>query len=173
MKWCRAAPRTSYHTRVSLDDRLQQWEAVPPPELDGDPIWKLPAYRIACFLCEISEEDEPVLQHSGVARWRIEQLMKAVESISANISEGYGRLHGRDRARSYEYALGSTREARDWYRRVKRHLGESAILERAALLNRIVRILAASIPRERAGESERRIARAYDAKKRARAGSDH
>ncbi len=38
-----------------------------------------------------------------------------VGSIRANIAEGYSRGTGKDRARFYEYALGSARESRDWY----------------------------------------------------------
>jgi len=47
-----------------------------------------------------------------------EQLERSIDSIGINISEGYGRLHGRERARFYEFALGSAREAREWYARV-------------------------------------------------------
>jgi four helix bundle protein len=43
-----------------------------------------------------------------------DQLYRAAESISANLDEGYSRGTGRDRARFYEYALGSARESRDW-----------------------------------------------------------
>jgi four helix bundle protein len=36
-------------------------------------------------------------------------------SVGANMAEGYSRLGARERARSFEYALGSARESRDWY----------------------------------------------------------
>jgi four helix bundle protein len=39
------------------------------------------------------------------------QLRDAVQSICANISEGFGRGTGRDRARSLEIARGETEEA--------------------------------------------------------------
>jgi four helix bundle protein len=44
-----------------------------------------------------------------------DQLYEAVGSVSANLAEGYSRGTGKDRARFYEYALGSARESRDWY----------------------------------------------------------
>ncbi|MFN8404533.1 MAG: four helix bundle protein [Anaerolineales bacterium] len=37
---------------------------------------------------------------------------EAVGSVGANISEGYSRSSGKDRARFYEYALGPARESR-------------------------------------------------------------
>jgi len=43
------------------------------------------------------------------------QLYEALGSISANLAEGYSRGTGKDRARFYEYSLGSARESRDWY----------------------------------------------------------
>jgi four helix bundle protein len=42
-----------------------------------------------------------------------DQLYRALGSISANAAEGYSRGTGKDRARFYEYALGSVRENRD------------------------------------------------------------
>jgi len=86
-----------------------------------------------------------------------DQLERAVDSIGINIAEGYGRLHGRERARFYEFALGSAREAREWYARAGRSLAPDAVLGRAKLLTRAVKILTAVIPRERAGSSEKRM----------------
>jgi len=40
--------------------------------------------------------------------------VRAVASISANISEGYSRGANADRLRFYTYALGSTRESLAW-----------------------------------------------------------
>jgi len=41
----------------------------------------------------------------------VRQLRDAVQSIAANISEGFGRGSGRDRERSLEIARGETEEA--------------------------------------------------------------
>ncbi|MEO8194839.1 MAG: four helix bundle protein, partial [Gemmatimonadales bacterium] len=43
------------------------------------------------------------------------QLYTAVGSIAANIREGYYRSSGKDRARIFEYALGSAGESEEWY----------------------------------------------------------
>ena len=56
---------------------------------------------------------------------------------------------GKDRARSFEYALGSARESVDWYHAVKPVLGEEIVTERTNVLGDIRRLLVAIIPRER------------------------
>jgi four helix bundle protein len=47
------------------------------------------------------------------------QFIRAVDSISANIAEGYGRYHKKDKQRFYFNARGSTYEALDWLQKAK------------------------------------------------------
>jgi four helix bundle protein len=47
-----------------------------------------------------------------------DQVYRAAGSISADLAEGYSRGTGGDRARFYEYALGSAGESQGWYLRV-------------------------------------------------------
>jgi four helix bundle protein len=42
------------------------------------------------------------------------QFVRAVDSISANIAEGFGRYHKRDKILFYRYAYGSIHESIDW-----------------------------------------------------------
>ena len=42
------------------------------------------------------------------------QFTRAIDSISANIAEGYGRFSKKDKIRFYYYALGSVYECTDW-----------------------------------------------------------
>jgi len=44
----------------------------------------------------------------------ISQLRRAVSSITANIAEGYGRFHSKDRIRFYLQARGSSTEAQNY-----------------------------------------------------------
>ena len=99
----------------SVEDEFARWERVPPPDLFGDTIWRLPAYRISRYLALRVRRDIVAVRRRS--RNAAEQLESSVDSVGINITEGYGRLHGRERARFYEYALGSAREARDWYAR--------------------------------------------------------
>ena len=83
-----------------------------------------------------------------------------MESISANIAEGYGRTTGPERARFFEYAESSARESRDWYFKVRHALDADVANARIELISRIMKILATAIIRERA-DSKSRARRAY------------
>src|ERR1019366_5756110 len=78
------------------------------------------------------------------------QLYRALGSVEANISEGYSRGSGRDRARFYEYALGSARESRGWYYKGRYVVGGSVTEHRLKLLTQMVRLLFAMVPDQRA-----------------------
>ena len=69
--------------------------------------------------------------------------------MSANIAEGYSRSGGKDRAHFYEYALGSAREARDWYYKARHALSEEVATQRIHLLTQIIRLLLTMIPDQR------------------------
>jgi four helix bundle protein len=42
------------------------------------------------------------------------QYVRAIDSISANIAEGYGRFSKKDKIRFYYYSLASVLECKDW-----------------------------------------------------------
>ena len=48
------------------------------------------------------------------------QFVRALDSISANIAEGFGRFSKKEKVQFYRYALGSTKEAMDWNEKAKR-----------------------------------------------------
>lgn len=77
------------------------------------------------------------------------QLYYAVDSIAANVAEGYSRRSGKDQARFYEYALGSAREARVWYYDGRHVLSLPVAQHRIQLLTRVIRLLMTIIPAER------------------------
>ena len=47
------------------------------------------------------------------------QFVRAVDSISANIAEGFGRHGKKDRIRFYRYSYGSLKECFDWNEKAK------------------------------------------------------
>ena len=47
------------------------------------------------------------------------QLARSVDSISANIAEGFGRFHKKDRIKFYYNARGSVFEAQCWLKKAK------------------------------------------------------
>jgi len=42
------------------------------------------------------------------------QYVKAIDSISANIAEGFGRYHKKEKVHFYRYSQGSIKESMDW-----------------------------------------------------------
>jgi four helix bundle protein len=78
----------------------------------------------------------------------LDQLTRALGSISANIAEGYSRGTISDRCRFYSYALGSSREAIAWYDTLRLELGDVAS-DRQAKLVQIRRLLLTTLRRIR------------------------
>ena len=91
-----------------------------------------------------------------------DQLLRAVGAISSNVSEGYSRTTGPERARYYEYALATTRESKDWYFKARHVLGDDVVEQRLEVLERIIRILTAIVPRERENKSRRQRGKTRD-----------
>lgn len=115
----------------------------------GDPLGRLLAYRFAIQALRAAWADAQRLDRARIT-WSIAgQLYRAVGSIAGNIAEGYSRGSGPDRARLFEYALGSAREARVWYHAGTPVLGEVIVAERIDTLDRICRLLLTAIPHER------------------------
>ena len=71
------------------------------------------AYRIAFDLSNYVWEI--VIKWSYFAKDTVgKQLVKAVDSISANIAEGFGRYFKKDKINFYRYSYGSIEESFDW-----------------------------------------------------------
>jgi four helix bundle protein len=127
----------------------QEWEKDVPETIAGDSLWKMKAYRLALFAADVGWHDVAKLIQDRRTISLSNQLYRALGSIGANLAEGYSRGTGRDRARFYEYALGSARESRDWYFNGRHVLGEAIVSHRLQLLTEIVRLLLTMIPQQR------------------------
>lgn len=92
------------------------------------------AYRLGLFAADVGWHDATKLIRDKRTLELSDQLYQALGSISANLAEGYSRGTGRDRARFYEYALGSARESRDWYYKGRHILGPAVTTHRLSLL---------------------------------------
>jgi four helix bundle protein len=140
----------------------QSWEAKVAESITADSLWKAKAYRLALFAADIGWHDATKLMGDRRTRGLSDQLYRALGSISANVAEGYSRGTGRDRARFYEYALGSARESRDWYFKARHVLGDDVVQHRLSLLTEIIRLLLTMIPQQR-GTSLREPTSSYKA----------
>ncbi len=126
-----------------------EWEASVPASIQGDPLWRTEVDRLALFAADIGWHDVTALAADRRTLSLADQLYRALGSIGANIAEGYSRGTGPDRARFYEYALGSARESRDWYYKARHVLKESLVEHRLDLLTQIIRLLMVMVPHQR------------------------
>lgn len=54
------------------------------------------------------------------------QFVRAVDSVSANIAEGFGRYSKKEKIKFYRYSFGSIKEFLDWNEKAKtRHLNNT------------------------------------------------
>jgi four helix bundle protein len=146
------AHRLQQQSNVHLtleSESYRGWCATLASEITADPLWRMAVYRLSLYSMDLAWGDAITLDR-GFTRPIALQLYRAVASIPANIADGYGRQSGRDRARFYEYALCSAREAAVWYRAGRRKLGEELACRRVATLAEIRRLLLVVTPSERA-----------------------
>lgn len=126
----------------------KDWEESVPPEITGDSVWNLKAYRAGLFLSELCWQD---IQHIADKKYfsLADQPYRSTGSINANITEGYSRNSPKEKARFYEFPLGSARESKDWYFKSRHILGEKAALHRIKLLTSIIKLLLRMINEKR------------------------
>ncbi|MGV3589936.1 MAG: four helix bundle protein [Adhaeribacter sp.] len=76
------------------------------------------AYKVAFRLSNIVWD--VVIRWNNFSKDTIgKQFVRAVNSISANIAEGYGRFTKKDKVNFYRYAKGSVLESIDWFKKAK------------------------------------------------------
>lgn len=125
------------------------WLKSIPDEITNDSLWKMEAYRLGLFIADIGWFDVTILVKDKRTIRLSDQLYRALGSISTNLCEGYSRGTGKDRARFYEYALGSARESRDWYYKSRHILGEVVTKNRICIITQIIRLLLKMVPQQR------------------------
>jgi four helix bundle protein len=96
---------TAWESRVSEDQR-------------GDPVWRFNAYRVALYMLDQVGRDAIELRRRRALPAQIDQLIRSIASIGANVAEGLGRPSAAERLRFFGIAVGSLREAMTWYQSV-------------------------------------------------------
>ncbi len=127
----------------------EEWEKAVPEVFRTDSLWSMKAYRLGAFIGDVGWYDVTKLMRDPRTVQLADQLYDALGSISANLAEGYSRSTGKDRARFYEYALGSARECREWYYKGRHILGETVVEHRLQFLTEIIRLLTVMVPQQR------------------------
>lgn len=126
-----------------------EWAKTVPSVIREDSLWTVEAYRLSLFLADISWKDAKKLSADHCSRSLSDQFYRSVGSMSANIEEGYSKHSSKDRARFYEYALGSARESRGWFYKGRHVLGEDVAEHRMELTTQIVKLLIKMVPDQR------------------------
>ena len=83
------------------------------------------------------EKDLPVLKADFAGSTLARNQLRCLDSICANMEEGYERKHGKEIKNFFRMSKGSAGEARGRYKRLKRVLPEKVIEIRVAALNEI------------------------------------
>ena len=131
------------------DMDYQEWEETVPEFIKNDSLWKMSMYRAGLFASSLGWLDVTKLYRDARTMNLAGQLYEALGSIHANLAEGYSRGTGKDRARFYEYALGSARESRGWYHDARFVIGQEIFIHRGKLLTRIIQLGLTMIPQQR------------------------
>jgi len=129
--------------------KYAEWILTVRPEIVNDPIWKLEVYRLALFAGDIGWHDVLKLSNEKLMYSVADQLHRSLDSISVNLTEGYSRSKGLDRARFMEASLGSARESREWYYKARHVLRSEVLDHRMGLTTHIIGMLTPMIPHQR------------------------
>jgi len=132
-----------------MNDEFDTWSSTVPAAFTQDKLWRIQAYRLALYLVDLGWEDTKTIRNTIGTSSVADQLYRSLGSISANIAEGFSRQSSRDKARFYEYALGSARESRGWFYKCRHVLSESIVKKRLEILTSIIRLLITMIPQQR------------------------
>jgi four helix bundle protein len=129
--------------------KFSEWEKSVPEVLHKDVLWTVKAYRLSLFLADIAWQDVAKLSKVSGMRSLSDQLYRSAGSICANLEEGYSKQSAKDRARFYEYSLGSARETRGWFYRARHILGDAVAAHRMDLTTEIIKLLLTMVPDQR------------------------
>lgn len=134
--------------------KYQDWLKTVPSEITEDTLWKMKVYKYALFVSDIAWSDIAHLSKKKILISLCDQLYRATGSVSANLEEGYSRKSKLDRARFFEYSLGSARESRGWYYRARHSLPNQIYQSRLTLLTEVVKLLLHIVPSERSNSAK-------------------
>jgi four helix bundle protein len=95
-------------------------------------------YRLAREAFNEFWDDSEILGKDYRGRELVKQQVRSLDSICANIEEGYGRGFGKELPQHLKIARGEARESRGRYERCARLLPIETITKRTEILGRII-----------------------------------
>ena len=102
-------------------------------------------YKLACQLFDEFWADSEVVGKDYRGRELVKQQTRSLDSVCANIEEGYGRGFNKEMPQHLKIARGEARESKGRYNRMKFLLPSETITKRVAVLDRIIGGLTATI----------------------------
>jgi len=81
---------------------------------------ELKVWHMGMELFEEVVRDSESFPKTEVGKIIINQVLRSVSSITANIAEGYGRRKGKEFAHYLYISRGSANETIDWYEKIRR-----------------------------------------------------
>lgn len=134
----------------------EEWEATLPAGAKRDPVWIVQAYRLGLYLSACARTDVLQVPAEALGSTGRDQVLRASDSIGANVAEGYARRSAPDRLRFFEYALGSVYELRSYYLTAFLSLPERRLDARLSSMLSLSRLLLTMVTRERARAKSRK-----------------
>ncbi|MBM2848081.1 MAG: uncharacterized protein HW418_1023 [Anaerolineales bacterium] len=95
-------------------------------------------YQLAGQLFDDFWADSEILGKDYRGRELVKQQVRSLDSICANIEEGYGRGFGKEWPQHLKIARGEARESRGRYRRSRHLLPAEVMTKRLATLDQII-----------------------------------
>ncbi len=95
-------------------------------------------YQLARQMFDDFWDDSEILAKDFRGKELVRQQIRSLDSICANIEEGYGRGFGKEFPQHLKIARGEARESRGRFERCSRLLSPDTIAKRIELLGRII-----------------------------------
>ena len=95
-------------------------------------------YQLARRLFDDFWNDSEILSHDYRGRELSKQQIRSLDSICANMEEGFGRGFGKELPQHLKISRGEARESRGRYERCNRLLPSETIAHRVATLSHII-----------------------------------
>lgn len=95
-------------------------------------------YKLACQLFDDFWNDSEIVGKDYRGKELVKQQIRSLDSVCANIEEGYGRGFNKEMPQHLKIARGEARESKGRYRRMKFLLSGELIQKRVTVLDQII-----------------------------------
>ena len=104
----------------------------------GDSLETFGIYQLARQLFDNFWDDSEILARDFRGRELAKQQVRSLDSVCANMEEGFGRGFGKELPQHLKISRGEARESRGRYERCSRLLAPEIIAQRVGTLSRII-----------------------------------